>query len=60
LGGLGVMNMDLMSINLLWRLGNEDGMWQKNYMENYLQKETLSQASDKLEIYQNFARTNEG
>src|SRR4051812_37762901 len=46
-GGLGVTNIDLKNISLLckwvWKLENEDGMWQEMIKVKYLRKKTLTQ-----------------
>jgi hypothetical protein len=51
LGGLGVLNLDIMNICLLckwlWKLENEDGDWQDILKKKYLQKETFSQVEDR-------------
>jgi hypothetical protein len=51
LDGPGVLNLDLMNISLLckwlWKLENEDGMWQDILKRKYLQKESLTQVEDK-------------
>jgi hypothetical protein len=49
--GLGVLHLVIMSIYLLckwlWKIENEDGVWQDILKKKYLQKETLSQVEDK-------------
>jgi hypothetical protein len=51
LGGLGILNLDLINISLLckWLRGleNEDGNWRNLLKKNNLQKETLIQVVDK-------------
>lgn len=48
LGGLGVLDLDMMNVSLLckwlWKLENTDGAWQRILRKKYLQKQTLSQA----------------
>jgi hypothetical protein len=52
LGGLGVLNLDVMNISLLckwlWKLKNEDGAWQSILKKKYLHKETLTQATHRV------------
>lgn len=47
LGGLGVLDLELMNISLLckwlWKLENEEGVWQEILRKKYLSKQTLSQ-----------------
>jgi hypothetical protein len=56
LGGLGVLNLDLMNIGLLckwlWKLENETGMWQDILKKKYLQKETMTQIEEKPGVSQ--------
>jgi hypothetical protein len=56
LGGLGVLNLDLMNIGLLckrlWELENETGLWQDILKKKYLQKETLTQIGEKPGVSQ--------
>jgi hypothetical protein len=56
LGGLGVLNLDIMNIWLLckwlWKLENEDGAWQNILKKKHLQIEALSQVMDKLRTSQ--------
>jgi hypothetical protein len=46
--GLGVLDLEKMNIALLskwlWKLFNEDGIWQKILRTKYLQKQTICQA----------------
>jgi hypothetical protein len=46
LGGLGVLNLELTNIILLckwiWKLENEEGMWQNILKKKYLHSETLT------------------
>lgn len=48
LGGLGVLDLDLMNISLLckwlWKLENSEGLWQSILRKKYLRKQTLTQA----------------
>jgi hypothetical protein len=50
-GGLGVLDLEKMNIALLakwlWKLFNEDGIWQKILRKKYLQKQTLCHAVTK-------------
>jgi hypothetical protein len=50
-GGLGILNLDLMNISLLakwlWKLFNEDGMWQRILKGKYLSSKTLGQVESK-------------
>jgi hypothetical protein len=56
LGGLGILNQDMMNIGLLckwlWKLENESGMWQDILKKKYLQKETMSQIEEKPGVSQ--------
>jgi hypothetical protein len=56
LGGLGILNLDMMNIGLLckwlWKLENESGMWQDILKKKYLQKETMSQIEEKPGVSQ--------
>ena len=48
-GGLGILDLELMNISLiskwLWKLFNEDGLWQQILTSKYLRKITLCQVS---------------
>jgi hypothetical protein len=50
-GGLGILNLDLMTISLLskwlWKLFNKDGMWQQILRKKYLSSKTLGQVEVK-------------
>lgn len=47
-GGLGVLDLDIMNISLLgkwlWKLENDEGLWQQLLRRKYLGKCTLAQA----------------
>lgn len=49
LGGFGVLDLELMNTSLLckwlWKLENSEGEWQDILRKKYLQKQTLSQAT---------------
>jgi hypothetical protein len=50
-GGLGILDLEKMNIALLakwiWKIFNEDGIWQQILRKKYLQKQTLCQAVTK-------------